>query len=687
MKTTFAAIAVIALLGTSALADQKVDEAVAKANDQLQKGKPDDALKTLQKLVSQNPGPEAQLALGRFQEKAGSLDDALATYAKAAEGTGPAKADGLAALALLELRTGPAKAALAHADQAVQAQSNSNTLAAQACVLARVDPVKALVTADQAVAAGASAMAHHARGVALLAQGRNDDAAAAFRKALEMDPKLVRARVGLAVALTSLHKGTDAVTEARKAVADDANLAEAHAALGTAILAENPKAWSDAIAEAQDAAFKNPKSAEVQMVVGKIFEADNRFDQAAEAYKKALSLDPSFAVGRAALINAQFRKGDLDGALAEALKLAAEAPNSGDAQAQAGELLLRKGDFPKAIGPLEKAVALLSGSADANYYLGKAYFSTGRVKDSLAPYKRAAELAPSNLEYRSTYGLVLGMNEKYAEGAAELQKVVSTPGYKDTAGFTNLGYVYRNMTPPKVNESIVAYKKALELDPKNAQAVLGLGWAFSAAKLWDDCIAAYQKLMQLEPKFTGAAYTGMAWASASKRDFDKARELLNQAEKSGGGDGRLDALLDKVEARKKAGGVFDEAAQAEAEKERQAALQAQAKAERVNALLASPNAATRISGVKELTALGAADAVPMLTYMLVNDKDANARIAVANALGSFGPASKKAVPHLKAIVSQRPVPNLTPTAEEQAQEMRFGDLQKACRDALAKIGE
>ena len=682
------AIAVLVLAGAPLLADQKIDEAVAKATEQLQKGKPEEALKTLQKLVSQNPGPEAQLHLGRFQEKMGSLDDALATYAKGAEGTGPAKADSLAALAGLQLRTGPAKTALATAEQAVQTQSNPNTLAALARVQARLDPVKALATADQAVAAGATAaIAHEARGVALLTQGRNDDAVAAFRKALELDPKLVRPRVGLAMALNAQKKGAEALAEARKATTEDPNLAEGHAALALAMLAENPKAWNDAIAEGQDAAFKNPKSPEIQMAVAKIFETDSRFDQEADAYKKALALDPNFAVGRAALINAQFRKGDLDGALTEALKLAADAPTSGDAQAQAGELLLRKGDFQKAITPLEKAVALLAGSAEANYYLGKAYFSTGRVKDSLAPYKRAAELAPSNLEYRSTYGLVLGMNEKYAEAAAELQKVVATPGYKDTAGFTNLGYVYRNMTPPKVTESIAAYKKALELDPKNAQAALGLGWAYSAAKMWDDCIAAYQKLIQLDPKFTGAAYTGMAWAEASKRNFEKARELLILAEKSGSGDGRLDALLDKVEERKKKGIVFGEKEQEEAERERQAALQAQAKAERINQLIASPNPATRITGVKELTAMGATDALPMLTYMVVNDKDYAVRIAVANALAGFGPAAKKAAPHLKAIMTQQPPVNLNPTAAEAAQEMLFHDLQKACREALAKIGQ
>ncbi|MFI5182961.1 MAG: tetratricopeptide repeat protein, partial [Vicinamibacteria bacterium] len=275
----------------------------------------------------------------------------------------------------------------------------------------------------------------------------------------------------------------------------------------------------------------------------------------------------------------------------------------------------------------------------------------------------------------------------YTEAAAELQKVVTSPGYKDTAGFTNLGYVYRNMTPPRVTESIAAYKKALELDPKNAQAALGLGWAYSAAKQWDDCIAAYEKLIQLDPKFTGAAYTGMAWAYASKRDFDKARELLTKAEGSGGGDSRLDALLDKIEERKKKGFVFDEAAAAEAEKERQAALQAQARAERVNQQLNSTNPATRIGALKELVALGAADAVPMLTYMLVNDKDYGVRIAVAGALGGFGSAAKKAAPHLKSIAGQQPPVNLAPTAAEAAQEMLFHDFQKACREALAKIGQ
>jgi len=687
MKTMFSAVAVIALLAAPVLADQKVDEAVAKANDQLQKGKTEEALKTVQKLAS-NPNPEAQLAVGHFQERFGNLDDAATAYAKAAEaGVGPGKAEALAAQAGLDLRTGPAKTALAHAEQAVQAQSGPSALAARARAQARLDPSKALQAADQAVAADpTSATAHEARGVALLAQGRSDEAASAFRKALEVNPRYTRARVGLASTLAAQGKGTEAVAEARRAATEDPNLAEAHAVLGLAIVVEDPKAWSDAIAEAQDGAFKNPKSPEIQMLVGKVFEADGRFDQAAESYKKALATDPDFTPARAALINAQFRKGDLNGALAEALKLAAAAPGSGDAQLQAGELLLRKEDYTSAIPPLEKAVALLQGSAEANYYLGRAYHMSGRAKDALAPYKRAVELAPANLDYRTTYGLLLGVNGHLEAGAAELQKVVASPGYKNTAGYTNLGWNYRNMQPPKTAESIAAYKKALELDSKNAQAALGLGWAYSYSKSWDECIAAYTKAAELDPKLAAEALRGMAWAHLSKRDFVKARDTLNKAQASGGGDARLDALLDRIEAMQKSGMVFDERAAAEAEKEREEARKAQAKLDRLNDQLRSPNAGVRSQGVRALPGLVGPDAVDTLLWMLTNDKDWNVRITVATALGALGPAAKRSVPHLKSIANAPSMPDPFATAEKQAQEMLEGDLKKACRDALVKIG-
>ncbi|TFG88071.1 MAG: tetratricopeptide repeat protein, partial [Hyphomicrobiales bacterium] len=357
MKIMLSVVAVSTLLAMPAFPDVKLDEAFAKASEQALKGKPEDALKTMQKAASQCGNcPEGSLLLGRLQERLGNLAEAGVAYTAAAGGAGAGRAEGLAALADYELRTSSAKSALVHAQQAVEAQATPTTLGALARVLARIDPPKALVTADQAVAAGAtSAAAHHGRGAALLALGKTEEALAAFRKAAELDPRHAPAAASIAVALTAQGKGVEAVAAARKAVELEPSSAEAHAILGAAILAQDPKLWSDAIAEAQDGAFKNPKNPEIQMIVAKIFETDGRYDQATGSYKRALEIDPGFAPARAALINAQFRRGDIDGALVEAIKLAAEVPGSGEVQLKLGELLLRKENYPDAVAPLEKA--------------------------------------------------------------------------------------------------------------------------------------------------------------------------------------------------------------------------------------------------------------------------------------------------------------------------------------------
>jgi len=688
MKTMLSAVAAATLLASPAFADVKLDEAFAKASDQALKDKPEDAVKTMQKAVSQCGNcPEGNVMLGRVQEKIGNLDGAGAAYTAAAGGSGAGRAEGLAALADYELRTTAAKTALAHAQQAVEAQATPTTLAALACVLARTDPPKALATAEQAVAAGAtSAVAQHSRGAALLALGKTNEALAAFRKAQELDPKYARAAAASAAVLTTQGKGAEAVAAARKAVELEPNSAEAHAILGAALITQNKAQWGDAIAEAQDGAFKNPKNPEIQMIVALIFEADGRYDQAKQAYQRALETDPAFAPGRAAIINAKFRGGDLDGALADALQLAAQQPNSGEAQLKVGEFLLRKENYTVAVAPLEKAVALLPGSAEAHYYLGRAYQFTGKTKEALEPYHKAVELAPNNLDFRTTYGLLLGVNGQHELGIAELRKVVAAPGYKDTAGFTNLGWLYRNIDPPKTQDSIAAYKKAIELDPKNAQAALGLGWAASYAKRYDEAIVAYEKATQLDANLAGQSFKGLAWSYFFKRDFVKSREMLTKADKQGGGDARLDAQLDRIEQLLKEGKSADENVMAAAEKERAAAIALQNKLEAVQDQLKSQNPGTRARAATELARIAGGDAVPILHWMLANDKDYDVRTSVANALGSVGPAARKAYPLLKAIGDEQVMPNPMADKAEMEREQKEITFKKACREAAAKIG-
>src|SRR5262249_11695014 len=156
---------------------------------------------------------------------------------------------------------------------------------------------------------------------------------------------------------------------------------------------------------------------------------------------------------------------------------------------------------------------------------------------ALTEYKRAVELAPANLDYRTTYGLLLGIAGQYEQGAAELKKVISSPGYKDEAAYVNLGWIYRNITPPQTQEAVAAYKKDLEIDPKSVQPALRLGWAHSHSKSYDDAIAAFQKAVQLDPDTAGEANNGIAWSYFFKKDMAQAKAYMEKAQ----GTGRSDA--------------------------------------------------------------------------------------------------------------------------------------------------
>jgi hypothetical protein len=92
MKRCLAALAALGLLATPALAVQsKLEQAIAKADEQLGKGKPEDAVKTLTKAAN-DAGADGQVALARLQERIGNLDAAGTAYEQAKGSDRPARA-------------------------------------------------------------------------------------------------------------------------------------------------------------------------------------------------------------------------------------------------------------------------------------------------------------------------------------------------------------------------------------------------------------------------------------------------------------------------------------------------------------------------------------------------------------------------------------------------------------------
>jgi tetratricopeptide (TPR) repeat protein len=676
------------LVATPAFADKKLDDAVIKAESLAEKGKPEEAVKAVQKVAEQSNSSEAYVALARLQNRLASAEDAQASLTKAVElsasATPEGKAEALAALSGQDLMRGTGRDALTHAEEAVKAApSSASAQAALARAQARVkDGVTALATADKAVQAGPnSGLAHLARGEALLAGSRAREAEAEFRKALEVDPKLHLARTKLATALLAQGNAVEAEAEAKKVSDADQKSGEAFAVYGKAILARDPKRWDEAIAQAQQGAFLNPRDPLVQMAVGQIFEAGNNIDQANLAYGRALAADPGFTPARVANVGVLIRKGQTDAALADAIKIVQEMPNNAQAQLQLGRLYLRKGDWQNAATSLEAAARLAPGDAETQARLGTAEQYVGKKTEALAAYKKAVELDPKNIDYRTTYGLLLGVNGQAAEGAAELKKVVSTPGYNSSDAYVNLGWLYRNTEPKRIEDSVAAYKRALEINPKEEQAALGMGWSYINQKNWDGAIGAFNQAMQIDPTTAPEANNAIGWSYLFKKDAAKAREYLDKGTAAGRTDARLKTNIERLEK-----GLEAEQAALEAPTPPPAPRMERPDAGTLSAtLMGGRDASARRRAARDLATYGA-EAVPALIHAVTADNDWSVRETAANSLGALGPKASAAVPHLMHILNSPRMSDKTVMSKEEMQiAMVEEDFRKAVRNAVQKI--
>lgn len=667
MRLPWIVLALALCVTLPAWADKRLDEAVAKAEAELAKGKEDEAVKILEKASARAPrDPEAQLALAQMLSRVGKLDEAAAAFAKAGEQAAGApagvRARVMAGRSAFALRTGTAREALVLAGQAVEAEAGAEGLAALVCAQARLGDAAARETAERATrAAPASGVAHVASGDALLAARLAREAEAAYGRALELAPGSAAASTGLALALAAQGKASPALEAARAATLADAHSAEAQAALGLAALAQDPLDKNgEAVAAVQQGSFLEPKNPLVKLAVGRVFESRGQLEQAAAAYGEAARLDPSWAAPRVAVLTLQLRQGDAEGALSGVRALPDELRASGEAQLLLGRLLLRKEDWKGAKAALDAAVAALPGLAEAQAAQGTAAYNVGELNLAANAYGRAVAIEPDNVSYLANYGLFLGYDDRLEDGLSVLLKVTGQPERQEAGALINLGWIYRHFKPPRVAEAVAAYDRALKLEPKNVKAAMGVALSYRAGRQWARAVSAYERVSMMDARLDDEALLGTAWCYYWSGDDYKARFFAGVAAQKGAD---VRALRSAFSRPVKAG-AGDELTEL--------VLQ-----------LGEKNAGEQALAVRRLLALGK-PAVPYLASALRKPGTAIAvREAIVDGLGRLGPSAREALPQLDRLIKVGPLVRGTEgSPEESARETR---LISAMQEAAAKI--
>jgi tetratricopeptide (TPR) repeat protein len=159
----------------------------------------------------------------------------------------------------------------------------------------------------------------------------------------------------------------------------------------------------------------DPTYPEPYKALGDLFLAAPRrlFDQAIEAYTKAIELRPFYADAYVGLGEARAAKGEVDGA----------------------------------IGAYTKALAANPMNPRVHMSLGKIYYAEkGLYYESVTAYRKAIELDPRSVEARMGLGEVYEDKGLYKEAMEEYKKVIDLDG-KHTGAMYNLALVYEKVDP------------------------------------------------------------------------------------------------------------------------------------------------------------------------------------------------------------------------------------------------
>ncbi len=202
-------------------------------------------------------------------------------------------------------------------------------------------------------------------GAALGAQGKLVEAAAAYARALAIDPDNAAAHCNLGSTLRGLGRPSEAVDACRRALALQPDFPEALCNLGAAL------------SELGEAA------------------------QAAETLRRALALRPDYVEALCNLGNALQELKRSDEAIACYARALALRPNLASIYLNLGGALQQKGLPEDAVEVYRRALALAPDFAEASNNLGNALRDLGRLDEAVEAYRSALAMRPDYVEAHS----------------------------------------------------------------------------------------------------------------------------------------------------------------------------------------------------------------------------------------------------------------------------------------------
>jgi tetratricopeptide (TPR) repeat protein len=354
-------------------------------------------------------------------------------------------------------------------------------------------------------------------------EGKIQEAIAALKRAIDLDPKSAELHAELAGLYARQDNAIDAVAEAEAALARDPENGEANRIIGT-VYAEyaernTPVKAGDDVSKyparaiaAFEKAVEDGGDVGVNYMLGRLYLQTGAFTKAIPLLKRVVDNQPALVEASVLLSTAQESAGQADAAVETLEALLRENPGSYRAQIRIAEVRENQEQWlaaadayakaqtmnPRAPLSTRRAVALLSGGRPAEARdVAQAAISSGRPdsKDPILLYLLAeSQRVLRDLDAaHATAQKILTANPDDARGlhvmSLILQDKGDIPGAErtlrsliakdplDANALNSLGYMFAERGE-RLDEAVTLVERALKVDPGNPSYLDSLGWAY-----------------------------------------------------------------------------------------------------------------------------------------------------------------------------------------------------------------
>jgi protein O-mannosyl-transferase len=347
------------------------------------------------------------------------------------------------------------------------------------------------------------------------AMGKQAEAVAAYKLALQLQPEHVLTQLRLADALLALGKLSESqpLYEAvRKAAAQ---LSQAHYGLGR--IAVTQKNSAAAIAHLRQAVTLFPKYGVAHYALGM---ALRDAGQTAEA-QKHLALSQQHKYTRPAL----------DDPLAEAL---AELNASAATHLKRGVAFSEDGNLSQAIAEHERALVANPKLFLAHSNLIQLYGRAGQPDKAEAHYQAAIKLDPNQADSHYNYGVLLVGLSRFAEATQAFRRSLELNPLNAEAQHN---YAVMIEQEGRLDEAAAHYRQAIENNPQHRMAHFHLGRILVHQEKFAEAITHFQLTLTPEdadtPRFTYALGATYARAGNKQKAIEYLRIALEKAKSLG----------------------------------------------------------------------------------------------------------------------------------------------------------